>query len=200
VSHEPWRKRDAAPYIKMRMCLFLGNAVRHTNNGCLPHNDLSNWIPSSLISMTLSQKPQRSDGASQTFGPNPVATTGSSGTGYLLLEGEPSQANVLALRGATGEGSDICQLAETLDHKQGPNSSGTVEDSNQYEYPPGSDKASAITIVWVGAMMYPPRPKIGPSRAKADTSSVVLSYESASGTMSSYIERSRSSLQSLGNR
>lgn len=182
------------------MCLNFGNAVRHTNNGCLPQTNHSDRIPSSLISMTFSQKPQRSDRALPTFGFDPVPATGSLDTRYLLLEGDPSQANPLASKGATGDGSDICQLAETLDHKQGPNSSGTGEDSNNYEYSTGSDKASAITIVWVGAMMYPPKPKIGPSRAKADTSSVVLSYESASGTMSSYIERSRSSLQSLGDR
>jgi hypothetical protein len=178
-SREPWRKRNAAPYIQMRTCLSLSNAIRYNSNGCLPHTNLSNRILSSLISMTFSKKPQHSHGAL------PVAITGSSDTAYLPVEGDPSQANALASKGATGDGSDICQLAETLDPKQGPNSSGTVEDSNPYEYSTGSDKASAITIVWVGAMMYPPKPKIGPSKAKADTSSA-FSCQSARGTMSSF--------------
>ena len=146
---------------------------------------------SSLISMTFSKKRHRSDGALS------VAITGSSDTGYLPVEGESSQADVLALKGAIGDSSDTWQLADALDHKEEPSHSDTGEDSNRYSTE--SDKASAITIVWVGAMMYPPRPKIGPSKAKADTSSE-FSYESARGTMSSYTERSRSSLQSLGNR
>jgi hypothetical protein len=113
--------------------------------------------------MASGKKPQRSDGALS------VATTGSSDTGYLPVEREPSQAEVLAMKGAIGDSSDTWQLAEALDHKQEPSQSDTGQDSNRYSIE--SDKASAITIVWVGAMMYPPKPKIGPSKAKADTSS-----------------------------